>query len=359
MLHKIYRPEQAAVCFFRSSVQLPERKIMLQITEKCNLHCAHCFAEAHSSGKEMDFAFIRDNLIPLLIRNRVAKVTLTGGEPLVHSKAKEIVERFLEAGIGVSICTNGTMIDVEWAQRLTKYSSVHFNISLDGLYFETHGKFRAISSREEFAKLIENIQVVAKMGLLNGILTTPNKYATVNEYYELCSLAKSIGAKYVLMNPLSPFGRGTKTQQLAFCHEEMAELKEKTKTLISKDFEIVYIRFPNDEGLPLGECTPGSVPYIFCNGDIAICPYMVFAANGSNSYRPEEFMIGNVFDGTEIGEAVLGFQINMGRFFKGQPLQYPECVSCGKECLAIKIAMGLSLSAGEGEDCPILANEST
>lgn len=142
MINKIYDPKYASACFFRSSVQPPKMKVMLQITEKCNLRCAHCFAEANSVGNEMTLQSIQETIIPQFVRNQVAKVTLTGGEPLVHPNVKEIVTAFLEKKIGVCICTNGTLIDPEWVKQLSQYDNVHFNVSLDGMTMQSHGKFR-------------------------------------------------------------------------------------------------------------------------------------------------------------------------------------------------------------------------
>lgn len=34
---------QANSCYFRTSVGGDGRKGLIQITERCNLHCAHCF----------------------------------------------------------------------------------------------------------------------------------------------------------------------------------------------------------------------------------------------------------------------------------------------------------------------------
>jgi MoaA/NifB/PqqE/SkfB family radical SAM enzyme len=35
--------EQASSCYFRTTVDTPYRKALVQITERCNLRCAHCF----------------------------------------------------------------------------------------------------------------------------------------------------------------------------------------------------------------------------------------------------------------------------------------------------------------------------
>lgn len=351
MIIKIYDPKYASACFFRSSVQPPKMKVMLQITEKCNLRCAHCFAEANSVGNEMTLQSIQETIIPQFVRNQVAKVTLTGGEPLVHPNVKEIVTAFLEKKIGVCICTNGTLIDPEWAKQLSQYDNVHFNVSLDGMTMQSHGKFRGIKTEAEFSTLKSNISMLGDYRLLNGILTTPNKYSTINEYVELCKFAKTAGAKYVLLNPLSPFGRGTKTQPLAYSIGEMIALKKATSMLISQEFEIVYIRFPNSEHQPIRACPLGTIPYIFCNGDITACPYMVFAADGSEIYQESDFIVGNIFEGADIAKEINHYVTNSITDFEKK--ENKNCTECGHGCYAIKISNNQSLSDCDFDICPI------
>lgn len=350
MISRIYDPHYVSACFFRSTVQPPKMKVMVQITEKCNLRCAHCFAEANCNGNEMALHSIREVLIPQFIRNQVVKVTLTGGEPLVHPHIKEITASLLENGIGVSICTNGTLIDPEWVKLLSQYDNVHFNVSLDGMTMQSHGKFRGIKSEAEFFTLKQNISLLGAYGLLNGILTTPNKYATINEYVDLCKFAKTVGAKYVLMNPLSPFGRGTKTQPLAYSIDEMNSLRDATSMLISKEFEIVYIRFPNSERRAIGECPLGAVPYDFCNGDITACPYMVFAADSSELYQVSDFIVGNVFEGADIARGVYDYVLNCTT---NKDKANENCNKCSRGCYAIKISNNQTLTDCDYDMCPI------
>ena len=336
MIKKIYDPSCASACFFRSTVQRPQMKVMLQITERCNLKCAHCFAESNCCGGEMDFQSIKDVIVPQFIRNNVVKVTLTGGEPLMHPQAKDIAILFLENGIGVSICTNGTLIDPAWVKQLSQYDNVHFNVSLDGLTLQSHGRFRGITSEPMLSKIKQNICMLGEVGLLNGILTTPNKYATIKEYIALCEYARNVGACYVLMNPLSPFGRGTKTQELAYSTEEMIALREQTAPLITEDFEVVYIRFPNSENRPIGGCPLGAVPYVFWNGDITACPYMVFAAGESALYNERDFIVGNIFEGADIATQVRNFDIKRLAGSGGKDAE--------TGCYAIKISKNQHLS---------------
>lgn len=348
MVNKIYDPQYAPACFFRSAVCPPQMKVMLQITERCNLKCAHCFAESRESGSQMSLENIQKIIIPRFNESQVVKVTLTGGEPLTHPQVKEIVASLLENSIGVSICTNGTLIDMEWIQELAQYDNVHFNVSLDGFRANSHGRFRGMTELT-FSRLLQTIRALGAQKLLNGILTTPNQYASIDEYMELCEFAKGVGAKYVLMNPLSPFGRGVQTQSLSYSEEDMSALKKQTLPMISDDFEIVYIRFPNTDGLPIGKCPLGAIPYIFCNGDIAVCPYMVFAAGSSQRYATAEFMAGNIFDGTDIAASIESWKRNRSIDLAEDSSM---CAGCNKGCYAIKIAGDQPLSGCDYALCP-------
>ena len=105
---EIISKNKVSSCYFRSSVELPYRKALLQITERCNLRCAHCFISAGNYGDTMPIGIIRNVVIPKLKDCRVVSVTLTGGEPFIHPDIIEMVRLFKNANIRVGICTNGT-----------------------------------------------------------------------------------------------------------------------------------------------------------------------------------------------------------------------------------------------------------
>src|SRR3954469_13374098 len=89
----------ASSCYFRTTVAAPQRKALLQITERCNLHCAHCFVSSTRHGEDMGLDEIREQIAPRLQRARVQRVTLTGGEPFVHPDVVAICEALSRAGL--------------------------------------------------------------------------------------------------------------------------------------------------------------------------------------------------------------------------------------------------------------------
>lgn len=338
----IYTNNTAANCFFRSALNPPDLKVMLQITTRCNMHCKHCFLSATSNGEDMLYSDFKLHILDKLVESKVKKVTLTGGEPLLHPSILDMVFALHSVGIQSCICTNASLITEKNLEQL-KDLNVHFNVSLDGISPDSHGRFREILTSNRFAETIENIQMIGRYGLLNGILCTPNRFIKPEEYIELCDFAIRAGAKYLLMNPLSPFGRGKNASKLALTSQEMNEIRHILDTHLSsvitnKYFRLIYIRFPDCEGKGNASCPAGLIPYVFTNGDIAICPYIVFAAeNPDNDYQRSDFIVGNIFDKGNIAEKIHSYQHSHGFCHLG------EKENLG--CAAVKIAKNMPLDS--------------
>lgn len=349
----IYNPDvYCSSCFFRTGPATDKKKALIQMTERCNLHCEHCFVSATGQGNDIAFDKIISKVLPQFLNANINKVTITGGEPLVYPHLVEVVEAMVDREISVGICSNATLITKELCERLSSIGNVHFNTSLDGFSEFSHGRFRGAVDKGVFERTINGIHLLSQYDLLQGILVTPNIYTPIDEYVEICRFAKSVNAKYVLFNPLSEFGRGEINTELAYKDELMSELKQRTLLLMDSDLEIVYIRFPNTEKMPLGKCVAGDITYVFTNGDVAICPYMAFSSKDKKSrYDYGDFIIGNIFDKSFCyNDSIKSYSypddvkdVCSGCEFEG----------CLKGCFAIKISKGLALNDTDIALCPI------
>ncbi len=345
---------QTASCYFRTSVQSPHRKALVQITEWCNLHCAHCFVSAGQYGDTMPLESIRDILVPRLKECRVISITLTGGEPFAHPNIIEIVSLCRDTGMKVGICTNATCISEDQMRALAKLET-HCNVSLDGFSAESHGRFRG--NKASFTTTIATIEALAKHGLLQGLLVTPNNLAEIEEYTKLCEFAIANGATYVLMNPLSSMGRGVKTvNKLVASNEMMRQIVSATSQFADK-VEMVYIRFPNDKKLPFTGCEAGNIIYVFTPGDLTVCPYLVFAAKTHQSqHKAEEFVVSNIFRDADIAARLDAHKLHK-RYRLGGNSTCERCrlnAVCGKGCPAAIISSGKHVEEVDAEMCPVV-----
>jgi radical SAM protein with 4Fe4S-binding SPASM domain len=345
-------PAVAASCYFRTSTIAPERKALVQITERCNLHCAHCFVSAIRQGIDIPRETIRDLVLPRLAEARVRRLTLTGGEPFAHPDVVDIVRDVRAQDMTVTLCTNATLIDNEAIDVFAELGGIRLNVSLDGFSRESHGRFRGLPGSFEVTK--RTLREIAQRGLLKGVLVTPNRLAPLEEYDELCRYAKDCGAEYVLMNPLSPMGRGVRgLRRLSASDEFMRTLSERVAAF-ERDIDIVQIRFPNDER-PLSGCEAGTIIYVFASGELTVCPYLVFAARTPQSrHQPEEFIVGNIFEHSDIAA-----RLDRYRLHDRAQVEDRTCggcamsAGCGRGCPAAVIAAGGRLGERDREQCPV------
>nr|WTA70827.1 hypothetical protein OHB51_17415 [Micromonospora sp. NBC_00855] len=54
----------ASSCYFRTSVGGDGRKALVQITERCNLHCAHCFVSSTAAGSDLSRLAFNTRVLP-------------------------------------------------------------------------------------------------------------------------------------------------------------------------------------------------------------------------------------------------------------------------------------------------------
>lgn len=343
----------ASSCYFRTSVGGDGRKALIQITERCNLHCAHCFVSSRNWGEHMRFDDIVERVLPRLQLARVERLTLTGGEPFVHPSIMEICRAIADFGWPLGICTNATQTTDAQIAYLKQLGNVHINVSFDGFRPESHGKFRG--DQASFGTTLATTRKLAEAALLQGLLSTPNALTEVEEFAALCEFAVEIGAEYVLMNPLSSFGRGVKSQgRLAADAGKMRAIQAVTERFRERGLDLVHIRFPNDER-PLAGCDIGKLIYVFADGQLAVCPYIVFAARTPQSKYPDsEFLVGNIFT-DEVAPALDAYDFH-SRFRVGANMKCGSCMmnaSCGKGCPAAIIAGGGYVGEVDREQCPV------
>lgn len=351
-IRTLIEQDKVSSCFFRSSVKPPNRKAVIRITDKCNARCVHCFISADNHGDSMSFENFRDFVLPRLKESRVSRVTLTGGEPFLHPQILEIIQLLADSGISTGICTNANVITEEQILLLAEQKKVHINVSLHGFTPESHDRF--MGKKGAFDKCIKTVELLSKYNLVQGLLVTPNAFADEKEYEKLCEFAIQKKAKYVLMNPLSSMGRGYETIKKYAASEEKLQSIRKTIQKYSDRIQLVYIRFPN-ENLPLGSCEAGNIFYIFVNGDVAICAYLVFAANTPVSqYNPKEFIVGNIFQDADIAQKLDTYRLRDGDKI-GQNTQCKSCdknTICGKGCPSAVIYSGKKIGDIDAEVCP-------
>jgi MoaA/NifB/PqqE/SkfB family radical SAM enzyme len=81
-------------------------RVLWEITSACNLRCEFCLVEIKRKQVPLEQALaIADGLV----ERGVAKVMLSGGEPLLYRGVDQVMRRLIHGGVLVKLLTNGTV----------------------------------------------------------------------------------------------------------------------------------------------------------------------------------------------------------------------------------------------------------
>jgi cyclic pyranopterin phosphate synthase len=156
----------------RDSLGRPLRDLRISVTDRCNFRCTYCMPK-EVFGR--DFAFLhREDLLTfeeiarltrIFVGLGVAKVRLTGGEPMLRRDLDRLVGQLaaIEGLHDVALTTNGSLLTAQNARALKAAGLHRVTISLDSL---DDAVFRAMNDVAfPVARVLESIDVAADAGL--------------------------------------------------------------------------------------------------------------------------------------------------------------------------------------------------
>jgi hypothetical protein len=136
----------------------------LDLTNRCNLTCPVCFANANASGYiyEPDFETVRKMLATLRnqrpVPNRI--VQFSGGEPTIYPRFLDVLRMAREMGFShTQVATNGIKFaDPEFAQQCKEAGLHTLYLQFDGVCDEIYRKTRGEALWETKMQCIENVR---------------------------------------------------------------------------------------------------------------------------------------------------------------------------------------------------------
>jgi uncharacterized radical SAM superfamily Fe-S cluster-containing enzyme len=155
----------------------------VDLTNRCNLTCPVCFANANAAGYvyEPDLEQVRTMLTALRSEKPVSGriVQFSGGEPTIYPHFFEAIRMAKELGFShVQIATNGIKFtDLEFAQRAKEAGLHSLYLQLDGVSDDVYLRTRGRRLWETKLQCIENVR---KAGL--KIVFVPTVVKGVNDH---------------------------------------------------------------------------------------------------------------------------------------------------------------------------------
>lgn len=184
--------------------------LILEVTNKCNLNCTHCYL-----GNKFGKKYISINLIQKLIKEtkqiKPLIIALSGGEPLLHPNIIKIIKLLCNAYSKVILETNSLLLDNKILGFLKEYNTkVIVQISIDGTQ-RIHDKIRG---KGTFKKILFALKKLKKLKIHTNILFTLSKenistlkvvYKQLKEYCDVFGVERFIPmGNGRLLNQITP-----------------------------------------------------------------------------------------------------------------------------------------------------------
>lgn len=264
----------------------PRNIISIDITNECNLNCAHCRTVKNTQNIDIkSLNTILDNCESIHPKFAI----ISGGEPLIREDIVEIMEFLNKRGLLTQINTNGTLLTEKLLQKLIKAKVSYIQLSIDGDRV-THDSIRGDGTYEQVmraAELISKHKHDVKL-LICCTISTLN-INSVSKLLEDMIKVRGIVPFSFGLKRFIPKNRLAKTSSLGKAGLKQflklyAELKERYKDILEiktdtpqrnvliRDKAISYLKKSGLECLGCSACFDG--PTIRPNASVSPCPTM-------------------------------------------------------------------------------------
>lgn len=116
----------------------------LELLPLCNMDCKMCYVRKTKAQMDAEGRMLScDEWLRIAqegVKEGMLFLLLTGGEPLMYPEFKRLYVELQKMGLILSLNTNGTLIDEEWADFFDKYGCQRINITLYGKDDATYGE---------------------------------------------------------------------------------------------------------------------------------------------------------------------------------------------------------------------------
>ena len=185
-------------------------KVYLEVNTRCNLSCAMCVRQAWSDPQGM---MSRDTFQAILQGLKafpnLKRVLIGGfGEPLMHPHIVEMVRQIHDLGLGVTMTTNGLLLERKLAETLLRAGLDTLIVSIDSMHVQAYQQ-AGLMTDQVLGNLQGLYDLIRDCGFrlpalgFEYVVTRSN----LAELYKLPALAKHLGATFIIVTNLLPHTR--------------------------------------------------------------------------------------------------------------------------------------------------------
>lgn len=160
------------------------REAVIEITDSCNYKCRYCYVH-NTYRKHIELEAFK-KIINQLVKKGCLWLTITGGEPLSHSKFQSIYEYAYDSGMKVTVFTNGSLINQSICELFQRKPPYEIELTLYGVDKNTYeGITQVDNSFYYFEKALTELKKKGISFKVKWTLTKEN-YKINDKFIEYC-----------------------------------------------------------------------------------------------------------------------------------------------------------------------------
>jgi radical SAM protein with 4Fe4S-binding SPASM domain len=258
------------------SGRIPMISMNLEITERCNNNCRHCYInlpanDTAAKAKELSLADI-ERIADDAVSAGVLWVLISGGEPLLREDFPEIFLSLKKKGFLVSVFTNATLLSPSHVQMFKAYPPRELEVSVYGV---TAAVYETVTRRPgSFNAFMRGLDLLEKGGQ-SVTLKAMALRSNVNEMHDISAFCRARSRNPFRFDPLLHLRydrnpeRNEEIRSERLTAEEIVELEKIDPAriqAIQKMCDPSPVARPGSEndaklflcGTGIGECTVGA-----------------------------------------------------------------------------------------------------
>ncbi len=281
------------------------RRIVVELTDRCNLSCMHCFAGRHGGSHDLPMHVLQ-RVLAEAREYDFGHVSFTGGDPTVHPQFPEALRLSREAGYQYSFVTNGwnftSIYDrlLPYRDRLTVVT-----FSLDGATEAVHDQLRGQGS---FRRALRGMSICVIEDIpftINMVVTARNQH----QLGEMAALAARLGSRGLRLCHLMPSPR-TAALGLDLSPADRKAVEAQVARL-RQEAPVPVVMAPGYHTRELFPCAPLNLEEVNvdCQGNLTRCCHL----SGHSPGTGREDVVGSLL-AMSFGEAYLKLKEEDQRF---------------------------------------------
>lgn len=165
-------------------------EINIHVLEACNFRCRQCFSK-FGTKKLLPVEGWKKIIDNCIAGANVTEFNIAGGEPMLYPGLVELVQYIRDKGVKVSLITNGSLMDEEWAKNCAgMFETTGF--SVDSLNDETNRKIGRCNKNGKpipAGKIVELCELIRKYApgcriKINSVVSTLNKDEVMSDFID-------------------------------------------------------------------------------------------------------------------------------------------------------------------------------